>query len=149
MCIRDSVGSEMCIRDRTYCLLIKFDDPLTILNSSKLPYTDNYSYKLTYLKKEGSDFVPVMSPISNADETKFKLITDGNKQYIRWNLTSNSETTRENVSKNEFIFQTDIEIDPLDTKRTFIDSDPTEHGTYFYFKAEDGTAVESIITTNN
>jgi hypothetical protein len=130
----------------TFCLLLKFEDPITILNSSKLPYTDFYAYKLTLLTKSGDEFVPVTTPISNSDETKFELVQSNGKEFIRWNLTSHSEADRLNVPKNEFIFQTDIEIDPADIKRTFIDSNPREYRTYFYFKFGDGTAIDSTIT---
>ena len=68
------------------------------------------------------------------------------KEFIRWNLTSYSEADRSSVPKNEFIFQTDIEIDPADITRTFIDSNPKEYRTYFYFKFGDGTAIDSTIT---
>jgi len=132
--------------DATYCILIKLDNPLTILNSTKLPYTDNYSYKLTYLKKENNEFIPLITPISGVEETKFELIQSNGKQYIRWNLTSNTDPATS--PKNEFIFQTDIEIDSTDTRRTFIESNPKEAKTYFYFKYENGTAVESTITLN-
>ena len=132
--------------DATFCLLLKFEDPITILNSSKLPYTDFYSYKLTLLTKSDNEFVPVTTPISNSDETKFELIQSNGKEFIRWNLTSHSEADKLNVPKNEFIFQTDIEIDPADIKRTFIDSNPREYRTYFYFKFGDGTAIDSTIT---
>jgi hypothetical protein len=130
----------------TYCILLKFDNPITILNSSKLPYTDNYSYKLTRLKKSGSEFIPVTTPISNSDETKFELVQSNGKEFIRWNLTSYNESDKATVPKNEFIFQTDIEIDPTDLSRNFIVSNPKEYRTYFYFKFGDGTAIESTIT---
>jgi len=134
--------------DATYCILLKLDDPLTILNSSKLPYTDHYSYKLTRLEKSGSDFIPKTEPISNSDDTKFELVVDGNKQYIRWNLTSYSESQIASAGKNEFVYQIDIEIDPTDTSRQFINSNPVERRTYFYFKFGDGTALDSSITLN-
>ena len=132
--------------DATYCILLKFDNPITILNSSKLPYTDNYSYKLARLKKSGTEFIPASTPISNSDETKFELVQSNGRELIRWNLTSNRESNKTNVPRNEFILQTDIEIDPLDLSRTFIISNPREYRTYFYFKFGDGTAVESTIT---
>jgi len=128
-----------------YCILIKFDTPISILNSSKLPYTDNYSYKVTCLQKnDKGEFESTMIPIANSDETKFDITSDSKK--ILWNLTSNREASKTTIDKNEFILQTDIEIDPLDTKRTFIDSDPKESRMYFYFKLDNGTAIESIIS---
>lgn len=130
----------------TVCILLKLEDPISILNSSKLPYTDNYSYKLSILTKQGNDFVPVTTPISNSDETKFTLVQANGKEYIRWNLTSHSEADKLSVPRNEFILQTDIEIDSADIKRTFIDSNPIEYRTYFYFKFGGGTAIESILT---
>ena len=140
------VSSSTDEENATSCVIVKFDDPITLLNSSKLPYTDFYSYKLTLLDRVGNNFEPRVGtvPISNSDETKFTFLENDN--VIRWNLTSYSEADRENVPKNEFILQTDIKINPADTKRTFIDSDPFEYRTYFYFKLPDGTAIETIIT---
>jgi len=132
--------------DATYCILLKFDNPITILNSSKLPYTDNYSYKLTRLKKSGTEFIPATTPISNSDETSFELVQSNGREFIRWNLTSFNESDKATVPKNEFIFQTDIEIDSSDLSRTFIISNPREYRTYFYFKFGDGAAIESTIT---
>lgn len=131
-----------------YCILLKLDDPLTILNSSKLPYTDHYSYKLTRLTKSGTDFIPATDPISNSDDTNFELLTNGSRQFIRWNLTSNSESQITSVPKNDFVFQIDIEIDPTDKSRQFINSNPVEYRTYFYFKFGDGTAIDAAITLN-
>jgi len=134
--------------DATYCILLKLDDPLTILNSSRLPYTDHYSYKLTRIVKSGNDFIPASVPISNSDDTNFELVIDGNKQFIRWNLTSYTENQVTSVPSNEFVFQIDIQIDPADMSRQFINSDPVEYRTYFYFKFSDGTAIDSTITLN-
>jgi hypothetical protein len=146
------ISSDNTEANASYCLLIKFDSTLNILNSSKLPYTDNYSYKLTYLRNEGTalapNFVPVMSPIANSNETKFELVESNGKQFIRWNLTSYTEADTANVPKNEFIYQTDIEIDPTHLKRDFISSDPVETRTYFYFKTNDGSAIKSVIALN-
>jgi hypothetical protein len=142
------ISSSTLETDATFCIFIKFDNPLTILNSSKLPYVDHYSYKLTRLSKIDGEFKPTTEPISNSDDTTFELIIVGSKQYIRWNLTSYSEADKSSVQKNDFILQTDIEIDPTDTKRTFIDSNPVEYKTYFYFKFGDGTAIDSTIISN-
>lgn len=130
------------------CVLLKFDDPLEISNSAKLPYTDQYSYKLTTLRKVNGEFIPVSTPVSNSDETKFELIVSGDRQFIRWNLTEFSEADKNNIPPMEFILQTDIEIDPADTDRTFINSDPTEYRTFLYFKLADGSAIESTIVLN-
>ena len=133
----------------TSCVIMKFNDPINLLNSSKLPYTDFYSYKLTLLDKVGNNFEPRVGtvPISNSDETKFTFLENDN--IIRWNITSYTESDRATVPTNEFILQTDIKINPADTKRTFIDSDPVEYRTYFYFKLPDGTAIESTTILNS
>lgn len=146
------ISTDSSEANASYCLLIKFDSPLILLNSSKLPYTDNYSYKLTYLRNEGTaqapNFVPVMSPIANVNSTTFELVESNGRQFIRWNLTSYKEADTANLPKNEFIYQTDIEIDPAHLKRDFINSDPVESRTYFYFKINDGSAVKSVIAFN-
>jgi hypothetical protein len=131
----------------TSCILLKFDDPITILNSSKLPFTDYYSYKLTILDKVGNEFEPRATPISNSNETKFTLYESGSNTFIRWNLTNYSEADKAIVPKNEFIFQTDIKIDPTDPGRTFISTDPIEYRTYFYFKLPDSTAFDMTLTS--
>lgn len=146
------ISTDSSEANASYCLLIKFDSPLILLNSSKLPYTDNYSYKLTYLKNEGTalepNFVPVMSPISSTNETTFKLVESNGKQFIRWNLSSYTEADTASLPKNEFIYQTDIEIDPSHLKRDFISSDPVETRTYFYFKLDIGSSIKSVISLN-
>ena len=142
------VSSTTNEENATACILLKFDDPITILNSSKLPFTDYYSYKLTILDNVAGEFLPRTgtTPISNSDETKFTLHEDSNGTFIRWNLTAYSEADKLNVPKNEFIFQTDIKIDPTDPGRTFISTNPIEYRTYFYFKLPDGTALDMTIT---
>lgn len=121
-----------------YCMFIDFADPLTVLNSSKLPYSDFYSYKLSLLQKQGDSYIPLFPAISNSDTCKFELVVPSDEQYlIRWNLTDNTEATKSSVQVNDFILQTDIQIDPNDKKRTFIDSDPIEYRTYFYAKFKD------------
>jgi hypothetical protein len=130
----------------TYCIFIDFVDPLTILNSSKLPYSDFYSYKLSLLQKQGDIYIPMFPTINNSDTTKFELVVPSDTQYlIRWNLTENTEVTKSSVSANDFILQTDVQIDPNDKKRTFIDSDPIEYRTYFYIKFRN-VAFDSTIT---
>lgn len=142
------VSSTTNEENSTSCILLKFDDPITILNSSKLPFTDYYSYKLTILDNVAGEFVPRTgtTPISNSDETKFTLYEDTNGTFIRWNLTAYAEADKLSVPKNEFIFQTDIKIDPTDPGRTFISTNPIEYRTYFYFKLPDGTALDMTIT---
>lgn len=132
----------------TFCVFVHLNEPLILLNSSKLPYVDHCAYKLTYMTKVNGEFIPPTEPISNSDDSTFELITKGSKQFIRWNLTSNNESKISSMPKNDFIFQTDIEIDPVDTKRTFIDSNPVEYRTYFYVKFGDGTAFDSTIISN-
>ena len=146
------ISADATEEKSTHCLLIKFDSPLVLLNSSKLPFIDNYSYKLTYLKNEGTllapNFVPVMPPISSVNSTTFELVESNGKQFIRWNLSSYTEADTVNLPKNEFIYQTDIEIDPSHLKRDFINSDPVETRTYFYFKIDNNAAIKSVISFN-
>lgn len=129
------------------CMLLKFTDPITLLNSTKLPYTDTYSYNATVTQKDASgDFVPVTTPITNSDQVKFELYKNGGRQFIRFNLTSNTEANKFNTPKNEFVLQTDIEIDPNDVSRTFVNSDPIEYRTYIYVKTNDGNGIELVLT---
>jgi hypothetical protein len=140
------ISSDTNETNATNCIFIDFIDPLTILNSSKLPYSDFYSYKLSLLEKQGDTYVPIFPAINNSDTAKFELVVPSDDQYlIRWNLTENTEATKSEVSINDFILQTDIQIDPNDKKRTFIDSDPIEYRTYLYIKFKD-FAFDSTIT---
>lgn len=140
------ISSDTDENNATYCMFIDFNDPLTILNSSKLPYSDFYSYKLSLLQKQGDTYIPVFPAINNSDTAKFELVVPSDEQYlIRWNLTTNTEATKSTVPTNDFVLQTDIQIDPNDKKRTFVDSDPVEYRTYFYVKFKD-FAFDSTIT---
>jgi len=132
------ISSDTNENNASYCMFIDFVDPLTILNSSKLPYSDFYSYKLSLLEKQGDSYIPVFPAINNSDTAKFELVVPSDEQYlIRWNLTANTEATKSSVPVNDFILQTDIQIDPNDKKRTFVDSDPVEYRAYFYVKFKD------------
>lgn len=133
--------------DATECILLKFTDPITLQNSTKLPYTDTYSYNATVTQKDGSgNFVPVTTPITNSDQVKFELHKQGARQFIRFNLTSNTEANKFNTPKNEFVLHTDIEIDPTDLSRTFVNSDPIEYRTYIYVRTNDGNGIELVLT---
>jgi hypothetical protein len=140
------ISSTTSEADAVYCIFIKLDTPLSILNSSKLPHADHYSYKLTILVKTNGVFIPQAVPISNSDDSDFRLIEQGQRQFIRWNLTSYTESQIAMVPKNEFVYQVDIEINPADKSRDFINTDPLEYRTYFYFKFGNGSAIESTIT---
>jgi hypothetical protein len=89
-----------------------------------------------------------MPPISSVNSTTFELVESNGKQFIRWNLSSYTEADTVNLPKNEFIYQTDIEIDPSHLKRDFINSDPVETRTYFYFKIDNNAAIKSVISFN-
>ena len=133
--------------DAAECVLLKFTDPITLLNSTKLPYTDTYSYNATVTQKDDrGEFVPVTTPITNSDQVKFELYKQGVRQFIRFNLTSNTEANKFNTPTNEFVLQTDIEIDPADLSRTFINSNPVEYRTYIYVKTNDGNGIELVLT---
>lgn len=140
------ISSDTNETNATYCIFIDFVNPLTVLNSSKLPYSDFYSYTLSLLQKQGDNYIPIFPAINNSDTAKFELVVPSDDQYlIRWNLTENTEATKASVAVNDFILQTDIQIDPADKKRTFIDSDPVEYRTYLYIKFKD-FAFDSTIT---
>ena len=133
--------------DATECILLKFADPITLLNSTKLPYTDTYTYSATVTQKNGSgEFVPVTVPVTNSDQVKFELYKNGSRQFIRFNMTSNTEANKFNTQNNQFVLQTDIEIDPTDLSRTFVNSDPVEYRTYIYVKTNDGNGIELALT---
>lgn len=123
--------------DATSCILVNYSTPISLLNSSKLPFTDNYSYSLTYLEKNlNGEYVPSIMPITRTEDTTFELIDINDFQYIRWNLTASSESKSKNLNANEFILQLDYEIPQGDTTRTFVTSNPIESRMYFCFKHE-------------
>lgn len=115
---------------------LKYDEPIELLNDIKLPYTDFNEYKLT-LMTDGK--------LTNNDEFKIEVVTQGTNKYFMVNLTSNRESNISNLPANEFIFTSYIKIDPNDHSRNFVDSDPREQKTYMYFKGTNGHKVECTI----
>jgi hypothetical protein len=132
--------------DADKCILINYSNPVTLLNSSKLPFTDNYSHSLTFLEKNvNNKYVPTIIPITRTEDTTFELIDIDDIQYIRWNLTSTPESRVDSLGANEFVFQLDYKIPEDDVGRTFTTSDPVESRIYFYFKHESVGAYEFSI----
>jgi hypothetical protein len=133
-------------QDADRCVLLKFDDTIYPLNSTKLPHTLPYSYELAFLEKNGSNYIPSTTPIRNSDQMKFELVQSGDKQFIRYNVTMYTEATKAMVPVNEFILQTDIEIPTADLSRSFVNSNPTEARTYVYIKFADETAEATTVS---
>lgn len=129
--------------DAEKCILINYPTPINLLNSSKLPFTDNYSHSLTFLEKNASgEYVPTIVPITRTEDTTFELIDIDGIQYIRWNLTSITESKLNSLGANEFVCQIDYRISNDDIGRTFITSNPVESRIYFYFKHETAGSYE-------
>jgi hypothetical protein len=115
---------------------LKYDEPISLLNDLRLPYTDFNEYKLT-LFSDGK--------LSNNDEFKIEVVTQGNDKFFVVNFTTNRESTVSNLPVNEFVYTSYIKFDPTDTDRNFINSDPREQRTYMYFKGNNGYKVECNI----
>jgi hypothetical protein len=140
------VSNTTSENDADKCILINYSDPITLLNSSKLPFNDNYSHSLTFLEKNVSNqYLPTIVPITRTEDTTFELIDIDDIQYIRWNLTSTAESKVDSLRDNEFVFQLDYKIPSDDVGRTFTISDPIESRIYFYFKHESIGAYEFSI----
>lgn len=132
--------------DADKCILVNYSTPISLLNSSKLPFTDNYSHSLTYLEKNTSgEYVPTIVPITRTEDTTFELIDIDGIQYIRWNLTSSDESKVNTLNANEFICQIDYRVPADDIGRTFITSSPVESRIYFYFKHQTAKSFEFSI----
>jgi hypothetical protein len=128
--------------DAETCILINYKNPISLLNSSRLPFTDNYSHTLTFLEKNSAgEYVPTIMPITRVQDTTFELIenyqkaTDTTMQLLRWNLTDMPESKANVLGSNEFIFQIDYKL-PDDPTRTFTNADPIEYRMYFRFNHE-------------
>lgn len=128
--------------DAESCILVNYKDPISLLNSSKLPFTDNYTHTLTFLEKNSAgEYVPTIMPVTRIQDTTFELIEtyqadiDTTIQSIRWNLTDMPESKVSELGNNEFVFQIDYKL-PDDPARTYTSSNPVENRMYFYFKHE-------------
>jgi hypothetical protein len=132
--IADSISTEPTYFESLVSL--KYDEPIELLNDIKLPYTDFNEYKLT-LFTEGK--------LTNNDEFKIEVVTQGTNKYFMINLTSNRQSNISNLPVNEFVFTSYIKFDPDDHSRNFINSDPREQKTYMYFKGNNGNKVECTI----
>lgn len=140
--ISDTVNEN----DADKCILVNYENPVELLNSSKLPFTDNYAHSLTYLEKNSSgEYIPTIVPITRREDTTFELIDIDGRQFIRWNLSGNSESKVSSLGSNEFVLQLDYEIPLSDSARTFITSNPIESRLYFYFKHQTQGAYEAIV----
>ena len=140
------VSNTTSENDATTCILINYPTPISLLNSSKLPFTDNYSYSLTYLEKNTSgEYIPTIVPITRTEDTTFELIDIDGRQYIRWNLSAYPESKVSSLGSNEFIMQLDYELPLDDTARTYITTNPAESRMYFYFKHQTVGAYEASV----
>jgi hypothetical protein len=115
---------------------LKYDEPIELLNDITLPYTDFNGYKLALL----SD-----GKLTNNDEFKIELLTEGNNKFFIINLTTNRENDINSLPVNEFVYTSKIKFDPTDYSRNFINSDPREERTYMHFKGNNGLKFECII----
>lgn len=115
---------------------LKYNEPIELLNDIKLPYTDFNEYQLALL----SD-----GKLTNSDEFKIELLTEGNDKFFIINLTTNRENSISNLPVNEFVYTSKIKFDPTDYSRNFINSDPREERTYMHFKGNNGLKFECTI----
>ena len=115
---------------------LSYDEPIELLNDITLPYTDFNEYKLALL----SD-----GKLTNSDEFKIELLTEGNNKFFIINLTTNRENSISSLPVNEFVYTSKIKFDPTDYSRNFINSDPREERTYMYFKGNNGLKFECTI----
>jgi hypothetical protein len=112
---------------------LTFDEPFQFLNDIKLDPGQtgviNYSLALGSGKASGSD------------ETTISIT--GNNIFI--NLSTN-RTVSDLTDNYQFIYTSKIQVDPSDSGRTYINTDPVETQTYIYFKGSGTFSVETTIT---
>jgi hypothetical protein len=138
--IADSLLPDPNYFESLACL--KYDEPIEVLNDITLPYTDFNEYKLALLTN-GS--LPTDGKLTNSDEFKIELVTEGDNKFFVINLTENRENSISNLPVNEFVYTSKIKFDPNDHIRNFVNSDPREERTYMYFKGDNGFKVECVI----
>lgn len=138
--IADSLLSDPEYFESLACL--KYDEPVEVLNDIILPYTDFNEYKLAMLTNGN---LPTDGKLTNSDEFKIELSTEGNNKFFVINLTTNRENSINSLPVNEFVYTSKIKFDPNDHSRNFVNSDPREERTYMYFKGDNGFKIECII----
>jgi len=137
--------ADSLLPDPTYfesLVSLNYDEPIEVLNDITLPYTDFNEYKLVLLT---NGVLPTDGKLTNNDEFKIELLTEGADKFFVINLTTNREHSLNSLPVNEFIFTSKIKFDPNDHSRNFVNSDPREERTYMYFKGDNGFKVECTI----
>ena len=112
-------------------------DPVDVPMSTRLPAEDRYNY-VAMIKSANETL-----RIDNADSTTFTLANEAGKNFIRWDLTSN--LTSNLVGQNDFLLQTDIEIDYSDLSGAFTNTNPKILKMYLYIKTSYDNVIELII----
>ena len=138
--IADSLLDDPVYFESLACL--KYDEPIEVLNDITLPYTDFNEYKLSLITNGTR---PTDGKLTNSDEFKIELLSEGTNKFFIIYLTTNRENSISTLPVNEFVYTSKIKFDPNDHSRNFVNSDPREQRSYMYFKGDNGLKVECII----
>lgn len=148
------VSSTTSVNSASYGVLITFDSPINISSATKLvdpnsvgandtSYKIPYQYKLAILEGLSGSLLPVVPTISNSEEMRFRLDSDGaNDNIIKFNMTTNDRGLT--IPVNEFILEFNIKVDPTDLSRSFTETNPIINSAYFKFIKPNNTGfIES------
>lgn len=115
---------------------IKFNNEIVFMNDSKLPYNEDYSYY--WSAPLGDDLTGIKDyNIYNNDQHKFEL--SGSDKLQLW--LSDNRTT-EQVATNEFMWLSQVKIDPADLSRSYVNTDPLLHYRRLYARGLDGAFID-------
>lgn len=115
---------------------IKIDGELSFMNDTRLPYNEPYSYY--WSAPLGDDPTGVKDyNIFNNDECIFELV--GN-DILQLSLTENK--TKEQVGVNDFMWISQVKIDPTDLSRSYVNTDPYLENRHIYVNGLDGAYFE-------
>jgi hypothetical protein len=154
MYITDNVKTE----NETFQLGLvawKLEKPLSLVNDTKLPYKDNYQYKLS-LPLGKTLGVDDDNNLFDADETTVELVGEN---ILRWNLTANREILSSSsavndhyvgadystLKENQSVCCFDIEFDPRDPGRTFTNTNPRINKIKYYGRGLNNTYIDVSI----
>lgn len=125
----------------TFMFAINMTNFIDVPATTKLPIEDIYDY--SGVIKDGSTTVPIARA---SEKSTFTLIQQGEKYYLRWNLTSFSETNKSGMKNYDMVLQTDIEIEYNDLSGSFTRTNPKQSRVYMYIKLPNNSYLSLDMT---
>ena len=131
------------VRDPNYYIplaSVDLTDRLTVMNDTKLPFNDPYSYRMS---------LPLADAMSSVKD--YNLYDDDEAVYsidgttLKCQFTRYSEADIASMPENEFVLIIEVD-DKGDIKRTYENTNPTLKRLRFYAKGLNGTFIDYQIT---